>query len=35
MIWHWRHWILVRFLLQEARGLISQAPPPQPSAAPR
>jgi tetratricopeptide (TPR) repeat protein len=31
-IWHWPHWVLVRLLLQEARGLIS--PPLQPSAAP-
>jgi len=34
-VWHWRHWVLVRLLLQEARGLIPQSPPPQPSAAPR
>jgi serine/threonine protein kinase len=34
-VWRWRHWILVRFLLQEARGLIPQAPDPQPSAGPR
>jgi hypothetical protein len=33
--WHWRHWVGVRFLLQEARALISQPPSPQPSAAPR
>jgi hypothetical protein len=26
-VWHWRHWILARLLLQEARGLIPQAPP--------
>ena len=31
-MWHWRHWVLVRLLLQEARGLIPQAPSPQPSA---
>jgi ATP/maltotriose-dependent transcriptional regulator MalT len=24
-VWHWRHWILVRLLLQEARGLIPHA----------
>jgi tetratricopeptide (TPR) repeat protein len=34
-VWHWRHWILVRFLLQEARGLIPEAPSPQSSNAPR
>ena len=34
-VWHWRHWVLVRLLLQEAHGLIPQAPPPQPGAAPR
>jgi hypothetical protein len=33
-IWHWRHWVLVRLLLQEARGLIPQASLSQPSAAP-
>jgi hypothetical protein len=33
-IWHWRHWVLVRLLLQEARGVISQAPLSQPGAAP-
>jgi hypothetical protein len=33
--WHWRHWVAVRLLLQEARGLIPQAPPPQPSDGPR
>jgi len=33
-VWHWRHWVIVRLLLQEARGLISRAPPPA-SAAPR
>jgi ATP/maltotriose-dependent transcriptional regulator MalT len=33
--WHWRHWVGVRLLLQEARGLVSPAPPPQPSAVPR
>ena len=26
-VWHWRHWILVRLLLQEASGLIPQSPP--------
>jgi hypothetical protein len=26
-VWHWRHWILVRLLLQEARSVIPQAPP--------
>jgi tetratricopeptide (TPR) repeat protein len=34
-MWHWRHWVGVRLLLQEARGLISQTPPPQSSAPPR
>ncbi len=34
-VWFWRHWILVRLLLQEARGLIRETPSPQPSAAPR
>ena len=34
-VWHWRHWVLVRLLLQEARGLISQTSAPQPGAAPR
>jgi tetratricopeptide (TPR) repeat protein len=34
-MWHWRHWILVRLLLQEARSSISQASSPQPRAAPR
>jgi tetratricopeptide (TPR) repeat protein len=34
-VWHWRHWVGVRLLLQEARGLISQTPAPQPGAAPR
>jgi hypothetical protein len=29
-VWHWRHWVLVRFLLQEAEGLIPPAPPPEP-----
>jgi len=26
-VWHWRHWVLFRFLLQEARGLTSPASP--------
>jgi hypothetical protein len=26
-VWHWRHWIIVRLLLQEARSSIPQAPP--------
>ncbi len=34
-MWHWRHWVLVRLLLQEARGLMPQAPPPQAGAPPR
>ena len=34
-VWHWRHWVVVRLLLQEARGLIAQAPSPQLNAAPR
>jgi tetratricopeptide (TPR) repeat protein len=34
-VWHWRHWVGVRLLLQEARGLISHAPSPQSNAAPR
>jgi len=34
-VWHWRHWILVRLLLQEARDLIPQAPDPQRSTGPR
>jgi hypothetical protein len=34
-VWHWRHWVLVRLLLQEARGLIPQGPTPEPSAGPR
>ena len=34
-VWHWRHWVLVRLLLQEARSLIPHAPSPQPRAAPR
>jgi hypothetical protein len=34
-MWNWRRWVLVRLLLREARGLISQAPPGQPGAAPR
>jgi len=34
-IWHWRHWILVRLLLQEANASIPQPPHPQPGAAPR
>ena len=25
--WHWREWVFVRLLLQEADGLIPQAPP--------
>jgi tetratricopeptide (TPR) repeat protein len=33
-VWYWRHWVLVRLLLQEARGSIPQSPPPQPHAAP-
>jgi len=32
-VWHWRHWVMVRLLLQEARGLIPQAPPSQSSGA--
>lgn len=32
-IWHWRDWVLVRLLIQEADSLIPQAPSPQPSAA--
>ena len=27
-VWHWRHWILVRHLLKEARGSIPQSPSP-------
>ena len=34
-IWHWRHWVQVRLLLREARGLIPQAPLNAPSVAPR
>jgi tetratricopeptide (TPR) repeat protein len=34
-VWHWRHWVGVRLLLQEARGLILQPPVPQPGAAMR
>jgi len=30
-IWHWRRWVAVRLLLQEARSLIPQAPVPNPS----
>jgi tetratricopeptide (TPR) repeat protein len=30
-VWHWRHWVLVRLLLQEARGLMPQAPSPSPA----
>ena len=33
--WNWREWVLFRLLLQEAEGLIPQAPLPAPSAAPR
>jgi hypothetical protein len=29
-MWHWRHWILVRLLLQEADSLIRQVPLPGP-----
>jgi hypothetical protein len=29
-VWHWRRWVLVRLLLQEAQSLIRQMPPPQP-----
>ena len=32
-IWHWREWVLVRLLIQEANSSIPQAPSPQPSAA--
>lgn len=28
--WHWREWVYSRLLLQEADGLIPQAPPPEP-----
>jgi tetratricopeptide (TPR) repeat protein len=28
--WHWREWVFARLLLQEANGLIPQAPPPEP-----
>jgi hypothetical protein len=34
-VWHWRHWVLVRLLLQEARGLIPPAPLNEPGVAPR
>jgi hypothetical protein len=34
-VWFWRHWVLVRLLLQEAHALIPQAPSPQLNAAPR
>jgi hypothetical protein len=34
-MWNWRRWVLVRLLLREARGLISQSPPGPPGAAPR
>jgi hypothetical protein len=27
-MWHWRQWVFVRLLLQEARGSIPQPPPP-------
>jgi len=33
--WCWRDWVFARRLLQEADGLIPQAPDPQPNAAPR
>jgi hypothetical protein len=33
--WSWPAWVFVRLLLQEADSLIPQAPPLQPSAAPR
>jgi len=33
--WHWRHWVGVRLLLQEARSLTAKSPPPQSSAAAR
>jgi hypothetical protein len=33
--WHWRDWVLVRLLLREADGLISQAPLPASSTAVR
>jgi hypothetical protein len=29
--WNWREWVYVRLLLQEADGLIPQAPPPEPN----
>jgi len=29
-VWHWRHWILVRLLLQEADSMLPQAPPAEP-----
>jgi hypothetical protein len=28
--WNWREWVFARLLLQEADGLIPQAPPPEP-----
>jgi hypothetical protein len=31
-MWHWRDWVLVRLLLREADGLISQPPLPASSA---
>jgi tetratricopeptide (TPR) repeat protein len=34
-MWHWRDWILLHFLLQEADSLMTQAPLSEPSAAPR
>ena len=34
-MWHWRDWILLRFLLQEADSLTTQPPPGERSSAPR
>jgi serine/threonine protein kinase len=34
-MWHWREWICVRLLLQEAESLVSQSLPPQSGGAPR
>jgi ATP/maltotriose-dependent transcriptional regulator MalT len=34
-VWHWRHWVMVRLLLREARGLLSAAPLQDPAKATR